>query len=426
MRLEFWFDFSCPYAYIAATQIQEVARRTGADLHWRPMLLGGVFRGIGLASSPMDSLSPAKARYNALDMQRWAQVYEVPLTIPAGHPIRTVRALRALLSLPEERWPPVIAAFYRAYWVRGQDISRAEVVAQVLGEAGIDGDDRSRALAANDDPAIKDELRRRTDEAVARGVFGAPSMFIGEGESAPMFWGQDRLEMVEAALRGWRPGTPPDRSEPAARMPEQPLTVQFWYDFSSPFAYLGSTQIEAIARRTGARLTWRPMLLGAVFKEIGQHNVPLASFSDNKRRYMGRELTEYWPSWWQVPLQFASRFPQRTITALRLALQAGDRIAELSHALFRVMWVDDGNLEDEATLRAVLDEHRFDADAMLAGTADPAVKQALIANTTEAVTRGAFGAPSCIIERPDGDLLFWGQDRLDLVERVLGGWHPRH
>lgn len=424
MRLEFWFDFSCPYAYIAATQIEGVAERTGADLRWKPMLLGGVFRGIGLAASPMDTLPPAKARYNALDMKRWAQRYEVPLDIPAGHPIRTVRALRALLSLPEERWPAVIHAFYRAYWERGADISREPVVAEVLGEAGIDGEARARALAANDDPAIKDELRRRTDEAVARGVFGAPSMFVGDGDAAPMFWGQDRLDMVEAALRGWKPGTPAVRPERPARVPDSPLEVELWYDFSSPFAYLGATQIEAVAQRTGARLTWRPMLLGAVFKEIGQHNVPLASFSDNKRRYMGRELGEYWPSWWQVPFRFASRFPQRTIAPLRLALQAGDRIAELSHALFRVMWVDDGNLEDEATLRGVLTEHDFDADAMMAGTADPAIKQQLIANTTEAVARGVFGAPTCIVKRPEGELVFWGQDRLDLVERVLGGWRP--
>jgi 2-hydroxychromene-2-carboxylate isomerase len=202
--VEYWFDFSCPYAYLGSTQIEAVAARRGAEVAWRPMLLGGVFRAIGTPDVPASVMPAAKARHNALDMMRWADLFGMPLRIPAGHPLRTVRALRGLLALPEPAWPSAIHAVFRAYWARGIDISTADGLALSLGDAGIPPRDLERCLAANDDPDIKAELHRRTDEAVARGVFGAPAMFVG----ARMFWGQDRLDMVGRALAGWHPEIP--------------------------------------------------------------------------------------------------------------------------------------------------------------------------------------------------------------------------
>jgi 2-hydroxychromene-2-carboxylate isomerase len=201
--------------------------------------------------------------------------------------------------------------------------------------------------------------------------------------------------------------------------------LQFWYDFSSPWTYLAATQIEVVAERAGAELAWRPFLLGALFKQIGTHDVPLLQMSEAKRRYAARDL-HYWASHWGVPFQFATRFPMRTVTALRLALLAGDKIAPVSRDLFRALWVDDRDLNDEAVLSEILDAHGLDPKATLARTQDPEIKQQLIANTTEAVERGVFGAPTFIVEQAEGDLLFWGQDRLDFVERALGGWRPPH
>lgn len=202
-----------------------------------------------------------------------------------------------------------------------------------------------------------------------------------------------------------------------------PSTLEFWYDFSSPFSYLGSTQVEEVASRAGATLVWRPMLLGAVFKDVGAANVPLFTYSDAKRRYIGRELS-YWSSFWEVPFKWTAFFPLNTIAALRCALQAGDRIAEMSHALFRAAWVDNVNVGDEAALAGVLDAAGFDGAALVAGAKDPAVKQKLIASTGAAVAAGVFGAPTFIVKDPRGDLLFWGQDRLQMVERALAGWRP--
>lgn len=425
MRLDVYFDFSCPYAYIGTTQVEALAERTGAQLRWKPMLLGGVFRSSGAGDGPMHTMPPSKARHNALDMHRWADHYGVPLKMPAGHPMRTVRALRALLTLDEARWPAAIHALYRAYWVDGRRIYEPEVIGEVLRGAGFGAAEIETALAANDDQAIKDQLRARTDEAVARGVFGAPTMYVGDGDEL-MFWGQDRLGFTEDALNGWRPEVPTEggpaiaEGTSAGDGPE----LELWYDFSSPFAYLGATQIEAVAARTGARLRWRPMLLGAVFKEIGTPNVPMLAVNANKQRYYSRELT-YWASHWGVPFRFTSRFPMKTVTALRLALLAGDdKIAPLSHALYRALWVEDRDLNDPSTLIEILEANGLPA-SLLERTREPAVKQWLIDNTSEAIAAGVFGAPTCIVKDPEGDMLLWGQDRLGLVERVLNGWRPK-
>jgi len=431
MRLEYYFDFTCPFAYLGSIEVEHVARRTGAELRWRPMLLGGVLRSIGaehgLASEPL-----AKRKDHLVDMRRWAEVRGMPLVMPPGHPQRSVRALRTILSVEEQRWPALIHELYAAYWERGQPVEDTAVLRRALAAGGVTGDAAERALSAADAQPCKDELRRRTDEAVARGVFGAPTLFAhgGDGAAEQMFWGQDRLEMAEAVLRGWQPGAgAPAGGSLLAGQPTggaaagDGAVIQFWYDFASPFSYLAATQVEALAARAGARVEWRPMLLGAVFKDIGGPNVPILAMSESKRRYTGREL-DSWASAWQVPYRWNRHFPLRTVTALRLALLAGDRIADVSHALFRAAWVDDKNIDDPAALSEVLTDLGLDAAAMLGGTREPPAKQRLIDLTTEAVKRGVFGAPTFVVLRGGDERQFWGQDRMGLVERAARGEVP--
>lgn len=193
-------------------------------------------------------------------------------------------------------------------------------------------------------------------------------------------------------------------------------TVEFFYDFSSPYSYLGATQIDRVA--AGHKVIWRPFLLGAVFKAVGGPIVPLETFSAAKQAYHLRELFR-WAELWEQPFKWASKFPQRTTTPLRLALQVpDDKRAALSLALFRVMWAEDGDLEDRATLARVLTAQGYDAEKLLAGAETDEVKAALRVNTDEAVARGAFGAPTFFV---NGEM-FWGQDRLDWVKRVADGW----
>lgn len=189
--------------------------------------------------------------------------------------------------------------------------------------------------------------------------------------------------------------------------------LTFYYDFSSPFAYLGATQVERVAQQAGASVVWKPILLGALFKQIGTADVPLAEFPAAKRDYYRRDLL-HWAAHWGVPFRWPSRFPMRTVAPLRLALAADD-IAATSRALFSAYWVDDRDISDAQVLGEFGD---------VARTEDPAIKAALRANTDEAIAAGVCGVPSFVVPGAVRGHLFWGQDRLDLVSRALAGWDP--
>jgi 2-hydroxychromene-2-carboxylate isomerase len=191
-------------------------------------------------------------------------------------------------------------------------------------------------------------------------------------------------------------------------------TLDLYWDFSSPFAYLASTQAEALAARTGADLVWRPMLLGAVFKAIGQEQAPILSWGEAKRNYYFKDISR-WAEVYGVPFQFPTRFPVLTLKALRayLALPESRRGA-FRERTFRAYWAEDRDIADEAVLAELAGE---DVTALAARVQSPEIKKALVDATQAAIDRGVFGAPTWIV---DGQELFWGQDRIALVERALG------
>jgi 2-hydroxychromene-2-carboxylate isomerase len=415
--LELWFDFSCPYAYLASRQ----AKKLG-EVDWRPMLLGGVFRGIGAGDGPMATISGPKQMHNVHDMYRWADVFGEPFRLPASHPMRTVLALRTLLALPQGAWPQAIEAIFAAYWQRGDDITQPAVIAAALAGAGLAPEVIADAQARADSEPIKDELRRRTDEAIGLGIFGAPAWVSRDGETPVLIWGQDRMPWVAALRAGWRlDGPPPDGPRPFAPVaPPAGKRLDVYFDVASPFAYLGLTQLPALAG--GAELRLIPILLGALFRDIQQANVPLFAMAPAKQRYILQDM-QRWARWWGVPFEMPSKFPQRTIAAQRLAIVAAHHNVttgvRLATALGRAMWGEQKDLEDEATLRAVLAAESL-PDEWLARTHDPAIKAELAANTAAAREAGVFGVPTFVV---DGQL-FWGQDRIDLVSRALAGWVP--
>ncbi len=188
--LEYFFDFTSPYSYLASTQVEAVAARAGATVRWRPFVLGGVFKATG-NRSPIET--PAKGRHMLVDLDRWARRYGVPLVFPATFPIPSVLALRcALAAGAQGRLVPFSQAVFRAAWAERRDIASAEVLAELGARVGLDGE----ALVAAA-PAQKEALARQTGEAVERGAFGAPALFVGE----ELFVGNDRLDFAEAALR---------------------------------------------------------------------------------------------------------------------------------------------------------------------------------------------------------------------------------
>ncbi|MSP59119.1 MAG: 2-hydroxychromene-2-carboxylate isomerase [Myxococcales bacterium] len=191
-------------------------------------------------------------------------------------------------------------------------------------------------------------------------------------------------------------------------------SVIFYFDFSSPFAYLGSTQIERVAAAAGATVSWRPLLLGGLFRAIGTPDVPLFAMSEPRRRYQARDLA-HWADHLRVPFRWPSRFPIRTAFALRLALASGEALVPLSHALYRAAWADDRDLADRTVLGEIAASLGLDAPALLRASEEPAIKQRLRDLTDEAARSGVFGVPSFLV----GEELFFGQDRLEFVADAL-------
>lgn len=197
--------------------------------------------------------------------------------------------------------------------------------------------------------------------------------------------------------------------------------LSFFFDFSSPFAYLASTQVEAVAARAGATLSFKPFLLGALFKALGGPDVPLFSMPPTKQRHARDDMFR-WADFYGVPLTFPSRFPMNTVKTLRMVLQLPEeQRAPLIHAIYRAAWAEDRDINDDAVLTALAVGVGLDGAALVAGTKQDAVKERLKSATDEAIRLGLFGAPSFLV----GDLLFWGQDRLGFVEKALQGWRPR-
>lgn len=190
-RVEFFYDYASTYSYLAHREIEDLAADRGAELVYRPMVLGFVFKASG---NSMPAAVPAKAAYMVHDVRRWVRRYGLPFKMPSVFPVNTIRALRAAVAALEDG---TFAAYHRAvmtaYWSQDQDIGDADTLASIATAAGIDG---PRLVARSEEPSIKAALKANTDEAIERGVFGAPTFFVGDD----MFWGNDRLEFVADAL----------------------------------------------------------------------------------------------------------------------------------------------------------------------------------------------------------------------------------
>jgi 2-hydroxychromene-2-carboxylate isomerase len=190
--IEFFFDFGSPTTYLAHTQLPRIAREAGAALQYRPMLLGGVFKATGNVS-PVSV--PAKGRWMGQDIARWARHWGVPFTFNPHFPINTLTLMRGAAGL-QMRQPQdftrYVDAVFHAMWVAPRNLGDAGVLAAALAEAGFDAD---AFMALVGDAEVKARLAANTEEAVARGVFGAPTCFVGD----QMFFGQDRLDFVREA-----------------------------------------------------------------------------------------------------------------------------------------------------------------------------------------------------------------------------------
>jgi 2-hydroxychromene-2-carboxylate isomerase len=199
--VDFYFDFSSTNSYFAAFMLPEICARVDARLNWMPTHFAALFRGTGF---DVMAMTARKARYLWRDHARYAELTGLPFKRPSRFPIKTASALRAVVAAgrvasadeeSRERAKAAISqAIMRAYWERDEDISDRATIAAIAASAGFDGD----AIVADADSAtVREELSAITERAIARGVFGAPTFFVGD----EMFWGKDRIDFVELWLK---------------------------------------------------------------------------------------------------------------------------------------------------------------------------------------------------------------------------------
>jgi 2-hydroxychromene-2-carboxylate isomerase len=196
--IDFYFEFSSPYGYIASQLADDFEKRIGRPLQWRPMLLGPVFKLTGQA--PLVEI-PMKGEYSKRDFVRSARMHNVPFAQPAKFPIGTVAAMRAFYWVADrdpQQARALAKALYKAYFADGVDIGAPQAVVDIAKRVGVDA---TALTAALDDPALKERAKTQVDNAIAAGVFGSP-FFIADGEP---FWGVDRMPMMEKWLAsgGW-------------------------------------------------------------------------------------------------------------------------------------------------------------------------------------------------------------------------------
>lgn len=194
--LEFFFDCSSPWTYLAFSRIHAIVERKKAAIVWRPILVGGVFNAVNREVYDRRANPDArKASYYEKDLQDWARLCGVRIGKPPVFPVRAVAVMRCAIAADEEgKLVPFARAAFEAYWGDLEDIGQSAVLTRIAQRVGLEA---PKLLARSEAPEIKDRLRANTEEVIARGGFGSPTMFVNKTD---MYFGNDRLPLVEAAL----------------------------------------------------------------------------------------------------------------------------------------------------------------------------------------------------------------------------------
>ena len=195
-QLDFYFDCSSPWTYLAFHAIQPLAAEAAAEIVWKPILVGGVFNAVN--QTVYDSRAkpnPRKQAYMLQDLGAWAKLYGLDIVFPPKvFPVNSVKCMRgAFVALDEGKLIPYATAAFEAYWGNDLDIAQEAVHADIATRAGLE---RQRFFAGIETDSCKTRLRANTDELIARGGFGSPTIFVGD----QMFFGNDRMPLIKAAL----------------------------------------------------------------------------------------------------------------------------------------------------------------------------------------------------------------------------------
>jgi 2-hydroxychromene-2-carboxylate isomerase len=191
-KLEFWYDFASTYSYLTAMRIEDLAASAKVEIAYRPFLLGPILKALGLTTSPF-ALNPTKGRYMARDIERTAAARGLAFHVPEPFPAHSLAAARLAIVAEEGGWiGPFARAVFAAEFSARADIAVPATLARIVTDLGQDAE---RAFASANSDTVKSALRARTENAAAKGIFGAPSFITKDGE---LFWGDDRLEAALA------------------------------------------------------------------------------------------------------------------------------------------------------------------------------------------------------------------------------------
>jgi 2-hydroxychromene-2-carboxylate isomerase len=206
--IEFFFDCSSPWTYLAFHNIQPLAAELKEEIQWRPVLVGGIFNAVNPSVyAQRENPVPAKAAYMKKDLQDWAREASLKIIMPPKvFPVNSVKPMRGCLWLaPQGKLLAFASAVFEAYWSREEDISQDAVLLKICQNIGVDSADFLAGIAQ---PAIKEQLKSNTEEVIRRGGFGSPTIFVGDD----MYFGNDRLTLVKAALLRLRGAPEPGRA----------------------------------------------------------------------------------------------------------------------------------------------------------------------------------------------------------------------
>ncbi len=197
-KVEFFYDYSSPWTYLAFTRIDGICQKYGADLEWRPILVGGIFNSVNPSVYEFREKGvPAKQKYMAKDMQDWVRYYGLTIkNPPTVFPVNSIKALRGATVALEHpgKFLPYSYRVFETYWGEDKDISQDDVLRAIVEEVGLDPQEYFEKIAQQE---YKDRIRTNTDEVMERGGYGTPTMFV----NGSMFFGNDRLVLVEEELK---------------------------------------------------------------------------------------------------------------------------------------------------------------------------------------------------------------------------------
>lgn len=423
------------------------------------MLLGAIYRATaapqGAGGSASDVFNPTKREVTGKSMQRTIRRYRIAYNPPPQHPRKTVNALRLLYTIDGEDRKLLTKLLFKAYWVDGRDVSNDDELLQIVKSSGIKFSDGVSSEIFQSS-AARESLEKATADAIDRGAFGVPGFWIPDAEwtnvrgakvKGRFLWGQDRMHFVEATLLSLQNSgnwskVPGLHSLMPRCLPRNQIAgkvrLEFWYDFSSPWASLGWTQLQRLQRAFGSNLEIieKPFLLGILFREIGAPNLPSSVISPTKAAWMRQDHAD-WTSYWNavniqegspdknIDFYWADNFPIRTPTVLRVAMTEPSTVP----LLYRACWEDNINVSNENVLKQVLDKAGYNVSDLMAKANSSETKARLRAATAEAKQLGLCGVPTYRLLREnragewvyDGNMV-WGQDETNVVYDLIAGW----